>query len=151
MRRKDREQSREFALSVIDSCEFASLACLNADGTPYCVPLSIAREGDALYFHCAAEGQKLDNIGKNPQVCISFVSESTPNEQTYSVKYASAIVTGSAHVITDDAQRRDALRLICARFAPSNPGPVEAYIDKYFARTCVVRVDIESITGKSNT
>ena len=50
MRRKDREMPREFGLSVLDRCEYATLALIDPDGFPYCVPITIVREGDALYF-----------------------------------------------------------------------------------------------------
>ncbi len=104
MRRKDREQPREFALSVIDQSDYAVLAAVGENGAPYCVPLTLAREGDSLYFHCAPAGQKLDVLRANPKVCVSFVCEAVTNELTYSVKYASAIATGSAHIIEDEGR-----------------------------------------------
>ena len=45
MRRKDRQRSEEFAWAVTDRCGWAVLSCVQPDGTPYRVPLSIAREG----------------------------------------------------------------------------------------------------------
>ena len=39
MRRKDREMDRDFALQVLDKCEYAVLATVNPDGTPYCLSL----------------------------------------------------------------------------------------------------------------
>lgn len=151
MRRKDREQPREFALSVIDQSDYAVLAAVDEAGAPYCVPLTLAREGDALYFHCALEGLKLDILRVNPKVCVSFVCEAVTNEQTYSVKYASAIATGTAHIIEDEAEKLHALRLLCARHAPSNPDEVQTHIDKNFHRTAIVRIDMESLTAKANT
>lgn len=151
MRRKDREQSREFGLSVIDQSDYAVLAAVNEAGAPYCVPLTLAREGDALYFHCAPDGLKLDILRVNPRVCVTFVCEAVTNEQTYSVKYASAIATGTAHIIEDKDEKLFALRLLCARHAPSNPDGVQAHIDKYFHRTAVVRIDMEGLTAKTNT
>ena len=60
MRRKDREQSREFALDIADNCDYAVMSVVDPEGKPYCVPLSIVREGEKLYFHCALEGFKTD-------------------------------------------------------------------------------------------
>ena len=57
VRRKDREQDENFALMVADKCEYAIMSLVLEDGSPYCIPLSIARDGDFIYFHCAYEGQ----------------------------------------------------------------------------------------------
>ena len=51
MRRRDHEMSREFAEKILDECEWAVIAMLNAEGNPHCIPITIAREGDAIYFH----------------------------------------------------------------------------------------------------
>ena len=59
MRRKDREMSKAFALSVADRCEYAVLSMTDMQHNPYCVPISIVRAGDVIYFHCAAKGEKL--------------------------------------------------------------------------------------------
>ena len=53
MRRKDREMDREFALAVTDKCEYATLAMAAKDGEPYGVPVTSARDGEKIYFHCA--------------------------------------------------------------------------------------------------
>ena len=66
MRRSDREKPEAFALGVVDESDYAVLSTVNDDGTPYCVPLTIVREEERIYFHCALEGQKLDNIRTRP-------------------------------------------------------------------------------------
>lgn len=151
MRRHDREQSREFAFDVVDTCNYAVLATTNEDGTPYCVPLTIVRDGEQLYFHCAKAGKKLDNIRARKDVCVTCVSRAETKQATYSVAYASATLTGKAEEVTDPAQRTEALRLLCRRHTPDFMAGVEDYIKKYFDRTSVVRIAIESITGKANT
>lgn len=50
MRRKDREMDREFGLKVIDKATYGVLAMVD-EGKPYCIPLSIVRDGNTLYFH----------------------------------------------------------------------------------------------------
>ena len=67
MRRKDRERDRAFAYDVIDRCEYGVAAMAGEGGAPYCVPLSLVRLGDTLYFHCALEGTKLDCLRRSPR------------------------------------------------------------------------------------
>lgn len=73
MRRKDRKKDADFALEVLRDCEYATLATVNEDGTPYCIPISPVLVDGCIYFHCALEGKKLDNINQNPNVCVSCV------------------------------------------------------------------------------
>ena len=66
MRRKDREMSREFALAVMDKCEWTVVSFVTPEGEPYAVPVSAVREGDTLSFHTAKEGRKIDCIAHSP-------------------------------------------------------------------------------------
>ena len=52
MRRKDRERDAGFAWEVFDRAPFAVL-CLRDGQGGYGVPVSPARMGEAVYFHCA--------------------------------------------------------------------------------------------------
>lgn len=151
MRRRDREQSREFALEVVDTCDYAVLATVNADGTPYCVPLTIVREGDVVYFHCALSGQKIENLTARPQVSMTCVSRAITKQQTYSVDYASAILTGVASLVTEQEEKAHALRLLCKRHTPEAMDGVEKHLAAAIGRTAIVRIEITSITGKANT
>lgn len=73
MRRSDREQGEEFALSLIDHCSHGVMSIHTSEAFPYCLPLSFVRNGNCLYFHCAkAGGRKLDLLHANPNVCIYF-------------------------------------------------------------------------------
>ena len=78
MRRSDREQSLEFSLALIDRCQHGTVAFATEDGTPYCIPLSLVRVGDKLYFHCAKEGHKTDLLRHDSRVCITFVGADEP-------------------------------------------------------------------------
>ena len=151
MRRKDREQPREFALEVVDACPYAVLATVNVDGTPYCVPVTIVRDGENIYFHGALDGQKTDNMKVCPQVSLACVSRAITMQQTYSVDYASAIVTGVAGLVTEQEEKAHALRILCKRHTPDAMEGVEKYIASGIGHTAVVRIAITSITGKANT
>ena len=69
MRRKDRAVSREEALEALRQGEYGVLSTIGPDGELYGVPLSYALLDEAVYFHCAREGRKLDNLA-----CGDFVN-----------------------------------------------------------------------------
>ena len=96
MRRLDREQDRQFALSLIDRCTHGVMALSTGEDTPYCLPLSFVRVGDDLYFHCAAQGRKLELLRRCSSVCVTFVGDDRPHFQPpamYSTYFQSAVVT----------------------------------------------------------
>ena len=150
MRRSDRERPESFALQILQACEYATLATVNPDGTPYCVPLSLVLDGRVLYFHCAPKGQKLSNIRSGGQVCVSAVGRTKLAPEEYTTRYESAVVTGRATEVTDDTEKTHALRLICEKYAPNHMADFDVAIARSLSATTVIRVDIEAATGKEN-
>jgi nitroimidazol reductase NimA-like FMN-containing flavoprotein (pyridoxamine 5'-phosphate oxidase superfamily) len=149
MRRKDREIPREEALEVLDTAHYGVLATVDSDGEPYCVPLSMVREGDRLYFHGAHEGHKVDNLKARPKVCVSFTDPRLEfPEDDFTVVFKSATIFGTAEEVKDDEEKLRSLRLLCERFTPKNMHTFEEYTAKLFAMTAVWKIHIDSITGK---
>lgn len=148
MRRKDREMPREFALAVIDKCMYATLSTAGADGMPYGIPVSPAREGDAVYFHCAAEGMKTDNMRANPNVCLSCVGDVHVPDGHFTTEYESAVCFGTVGEVTDPAEKIHALRLICLRYTPGNMAAFDSEVARSLSRTAVWKLTIRSLTGK---
>ena len=150
MRRKDRERDSAFALEVLRDCEYATLATINADGSPYCIPISPVLVDSAMYFHCATEGLKLDNINRNNTISMSCVRSAKTISEKYTVEYESAVVTGRCIILTDEDEKIMALRKLSEKYAISHMNLFDSEMEKYFHRTCVCRIDIEQITGKAN-
>ncbi|MDR2210491.1 MAG: pyridoxamine 5'-phosphate oxidase family protein [Spirochaetaceae bacterium] len=148
MRRKDRELSQDDALAVLDRAPYGVLSTLDKNGGPYCIPLSLVREGQWLYFHCARTGHKIDNLRTLGQVCAAFVGRTEFPEDDFTVHYESAVVFGRAEEITGDEEKIHCLRLICERFTPKNMAAFDAEIAKMLKATGVWKIRIESITGK---
>jgi nitroimidazol reductase NimA-like FMN-containing flavoprotein (pyridoxamine 5'-phosphate oxidase superfamily) len=151
MRRKDREMPRDFAEQVIDKCGYGILATVNPDGTPYCTALSFVRDGEWLYFHCAVQGQKTDNLKHQNRVCISFVGDTRIPEGKFTIEYESAVIFGTAEEVLIEEEKIRALRLICERYAPDNMAAFDGEIARALGFTGVWKVHIDSITGKRNT
>jgi nitroimidazol reductase NimA-like FMN-containing flavoprotein (pyridoxamine 5'-phosphate oxidase superfamily) len=152
MRRKDREMDRAFAEKVIDKAAFATLATAGDDGTPfgapYAVTLSMAREGEWLYFHCATEGRKIDNLRKNPKVCVTFVGDIGVPPGKFTINYESAVVFGVAEEVADSEEKIHGLRLICERYTPDNMADFDRAAAHSLAVTGIWKVRIDGISGK---
>jgi hypothetical protein len=123
---------------------------LVCEGAPYVVPLCFGYDGAAVYLHMAAEGRKLDCLRANPRVCLEW---DLPGEITiapaacgWGMAYESVIAYGAAEELADEAAKRHGLALIMAQYA--GEGRAWAFPPEQLARTVVVRVRIEAVTGK---
>ena len=150
MRRTDRERDAAFALEVLRDCEYATFATVNPDGTPYCIPVSPVVIDNSIYFHCATEGQKLDNIKKNSSVCLSGVHYTNLLPEKFTTEYESAVVFGKCEIVLDETEKIEALRAIGEKYAKSNMDYFDAQIAKYLNVTNICKIIIEKITSKAN-
>ena len=130
MRKASREMDAAFALEVLDKAPYVTISFTRPNGTPYGVPLSLARTDDkTFYFHCALEGDKLD--------CI------------VTLQYKSAMAVGKAEMVKDRDEKIEALRAICERFLPNHMDAFDDAIARSLERTVVVKIILtEPPTGK---
>jgi len=149
MRRKDRERDRNFALKVIDRCDYGVVAFQGEE--PYCLPLSLVRVGEELYFHCAMEGKKLDRLRRDARVCVTFVGANQAAKDEFTTYYQCAIVLGTASEVTQDEEKISALRALCQRMTPENIEHFEADVARSLHRTGVWKIHINQITGKEKS
>lgn len=154
MRKAERRKDPEWALKVFDKAPFVTLSMVRPDGTPYGVPLNIVRKDDVtFYFHCAAEGEKIDCLKHNPVVSLSAVSRCTPayeqEKNNFTEYYNSAIAIGKAEIVADKEEKTEALRLLCLRFLPKYIKHFEEASARSLHHTAVVRITLtEEPAGK---
>lgn len=155
MRKASRRKDPEWALEVFDRAPYITLSLTRPEGTPYGVPLSMARRDDrTFYFHCAPEGEKLDCLRINPIVALSAVSRCSPRyeeeKNNFTEYYRSAMAVGRAEIVEDAAEKIQALRLICERFLPAYMARFDEAVARSLARTAIVRITLtEPPVGKS--
>lgn len=155
MRKANRQKDAEWALDVFDRAPYVTVSMTRPDGTPYGVPLSVVRKDDSVfYFHCAGEGEKLDCVRVNPLVSLSAVSKCAPryeeDKNNFTEYYHSAVAIGRAEIVYDDAEKIEALRLLCIRFLPKYMDHFDEAIARSLGRTTVVRITLtEPPVGKS--
>lgn len=149
MRRNDRERDSAFAIEVLRDCDYATLATVNPDGTPYCIPISSVLKGEAIYFHCALEGKKLDNIMQNNNVCVCCVRHTKLIPEKFTTEFESAVAVGRCVMVQDDEEKIMALRLVCEKYAASNLDEFDNAIRRSLSKTGIGKIEIISITGKA--
>jgi nitroimidazol reductase NimA-like FMN-containing flavoprotein (pyridoxamine 5'-phosphate oxidase superfamily) len=87
------------------------LGC-SANGRTYIVPISYAYDGNHLYFHAAREGDKIQIMRENPEVC--FQTDTMENMASWK----SVICRGTFEELTEEAERTEALKVLLARELP---------------------------------
>ena len=146
MRRSDRAATAEKSWEILENAEFMTLSMMGAEGVPYGVTLSFARVENALYFHCANEGYKLDSLRKNPAVCVNAVRQQRTKAEEFTVAFESAVAFGTACEVTEQSEKEQGLLAICKKYAPEHPGAA-AYIAQY-PQVSVWRIDVTDLSGK---
>jgi len=148
MRRKEQEITDRAAIESIIAKSMVCRLALSEDDRPYIVPLCFGYEDNALYFHTAREGKKIDILKKNNRVCFQvdcdheLVTDDTACK--WSMKYRSVVGFGKAFLIDDPEAKRKALDSIMQHYGGRASGYSAAAMDK----TLIIKVEIESMTGK---
>ena len=146
--RQDREIDRDEAIRLLAECEHGILATVDSDGQPYAVPLSYVFDDQCIYFHCATDGHKLDNIRANPAVSFCVVGKTKTLPGEFATEYESAVAFGTASEIEDE-EKRAALVKLLEKYSPDFIASGQKYITGKIDKTRVVRIAVERISGKA--
>ncbi|MCF8061562.1 MAG: pyridoxamine 5'-phosphate oxidase family protein [Deltaproteobacteria bacterium] len=144
---------------ILESTNIGRLATIGEDGYPYITPVNFVFHQGCVYFHCALEGEKLDNIRRIPRVCFEVdvplayldigFDPSRPACHLHQF-YHCVIIRGTASLVRDVALKVDALNALIGKHEPGKPfAPVTEETPQ--ARACeVVEVRPETTTAKSD-
>ena len=167
MQYADREISVEDALEVLDEGEFITVATVDDDGMPYCVPLSYvvergwgsvegAGEGEEpvcrIYIHTTKnDGHKMVDWRRDARVWGSVACEVEPcyEETFFTTRFASAMVAGRIRHVESSLAVRKMLVTLCMKYMPSEKHEIGGAIEREFDITDVWCIDVERITGKA--
>ena len=149
MRRSQREITNRTEIdAIIRHSQVCRLGLTDGD-EPYVVPLSFGYDGEALYFHCAREGRKLNILRRNNRVCFEFdiVEGIIKNTQAcgWGVRYRSVIGVGTAQLIEAPEDKLRSLDFIMRQYSED---ATFTFPDDAVSRTTIIKVIIESVSGK---
>ena len=150
MNRKDREiKSFKEIEEILNKANVLRIA-LCEDNIPYIVPLNFGYKDKCIYLHCANKGKKIDILNKNNNVAfeVDIDTELVSSEIACdcSMKYKSVIGFGKAYFISYSKEKKQALNVIMSHYLNGSFEYSPGEIDK----TCIIRVEIESMTGKKS-
>jgi nitroimidazol reductase NimA-like FMN-containing flavoprotein (pyridoxamine 5'-phosphate oxidase superfamily) len=145
MRRKDKLMTNLDTLALLSRGQEGVLGTIGDNGYPYTVIVNYVYYQGKLYFHCAKEGYKLDNIKKNPKVSFSVYDNVEVIGKELNTKYQSLVLFGKANVI--DTTEEILMELI-KKYSDLPDEIAKKMIAREINITTVVEIKIEHITGK---
>ncbi len=154
MRRKDREVTDPTEIrAILERADVCHLA-MSDNNVPYLVTMNFGLRKDTklvLYFHSAPEGKKIDILRAHNAVCFEadidheLLLSQTDTSCGCSMRYRSVVGTGRVSFDTERTEKGEALEAIMNHYAPESP---HSFAEEMVGRTTILRLDVETITGK---
>lgn len=148
MRRHGQQLTGEACAQVLSRGSAGVLAVSGANGYPYAVPLSYVYHNNAIFFHGAASGHKLDAIRQNGKASFCAIDRDEVIPEKLTTAYRSVIAFGTAHILEDEAEIRAGAQMLGQKYSPGMDELINQEIETYMRHMTVVRLDIEHMTGK---
>ncbi len=148
MRRGKQQLSFDECVEMLKRGSSGVLAVMGDDGYPYAVPLSYVYHDNALFFHGATSGHKLDAIRQNEKFSFCVIDQDKVIPEKLTSAYRSVIVFGKAHILENETEIRAAAQMLGQKYSPGMNELINKEIEAYMRHMAVVRLDIEHITGK---
>ena len=148
LRRKDRAISEEETIALLNKTEYGVLSTISEHGKPYGVPLNFCVIDHCVYFHCALEGQKIDNIKHNNAVSFCAVGNTEILPDKFGTKYESVIVSGEVEEVFD-MNKQAALEGLLRKYSSEFIDEGTNYIAALQEKTRVFKISINTLTGKA--
>ena len=160
MRRKQCEITNpEKIQEILTRCTVGRLATTGRDGYPYITPVNYVYHNDSVYFHCAHQGEKIDNIIEDNRVCFEVdipltyldlaFDPTRPPCQVHQF-YHCVIIRGRAFIVEDPVEKVTALNALMASHERQPNFSAITNDTPAVALCTVVEVRIDTISCKSD-
>ena len=136
---------------ILDTAKVLRLG-ISVDNTPYIIPLNYGytlEEGRlTLYMHSAVNGDKLELLRKNPNVCFELDCDLIPFEGKvacqYGLSYAAISGRGRAVLVEDMEEKMAAMSILMK----TQTGRDFTFNERLVSIVAVIRVDVTEYAAK---
>ena len=136
---------------ILDSAKVLRLG-IAVDNEPYIIPLNYGytlENGELkLYLHSAVQGNKLDLLRKNPNVCFELDCDLIPFEGRvacqYGLSYSAVSGRGRAVLIEDVEEKMEGMSILMK----TQTGRDFEFNERLVSIVAVIRVDVTEYTVK---
>jgi nitroimidazol reductase NimA-like FMN-containing flavoprotein (pyridoxamine 5'-phosphate oxidase superfamily) len=143
-------EERHLIEDIIAKNTICYVGMIDKEGLPYVIPMNFGYQDDIIYLHSAQEGSSIEALNINPNVCITFCTESTLTYQnkevacSYRMKGASVICRGKVVFEENFQEKVKALDVIMKHYSSRS----FTYSDPAVNNVRIWKVEIDSISTK---
>ena len=148
MSRQDREITREEAIGILEKGEYGVLSMCTPENEGYGIPLNYILYNNELYFHCATAGFKVETLRNNNKVSFCVVGKTKVLPNDFGTLYESVIVAGTTSEV-QGAEKTEVLKQFMVKYYGECTREGIEYIDKLHDKVIVIKMVMESVTGKT--
>lgn len=145
---------RETVYSILDSA-FVCHVGFSVDGQPYVIPTNFGRSNDTLYLHGSAASRMLRTLSEGVPVCVTVTHVDglvlARSAFHHSVNYRSAVILGTARLVTDPAEKMEALRMFTEHVLKGRWDEVRWPNEQEIKATTVLALELEEVSAKTRT
>jgi nitroimidazol reductase NimA-like FMN-containing flavoprotein (pyridoxamine 5'-phosphate oxidase superfamily) len=122
------------------------------DGQPYVIPTAYGRSGDLLYIHGSAASRMLRSLSQGVAVCVTVTLVDgfvlARSAFRHSMNYRSVVVLGTARLVTDPGEKREALRCFTNHIVPDRWEEVRQPNETEMRSTSVLALPLDEASAK---
>lgn len=146
MRRFKQQLSAGEVERILQTGKYCVMAVSGDDDYPYAVPVNYVYDGTSIYIHSAVQGHKIDALKRNPKCSLCIVDKDDVIPEEFTSYFRSVIAFGTVHFVESTDEKIAALRLLGDKYSPGIDPDAEIY--RFIKTVSIVRIDMDSITGK---
>jgi nitroimidazol reductase NimA-like FMN-containing flavoprotein (pyridoxamine 5'-phosphate oxidase superfamily) len=141
---------REALDAVLDAGLICHLSVV-VNGAPLVLPTGYGRDGNTLYLHGSSGARSLRTATEH-EICVAVTHLDgivyARSVFHHSVNYRSAIIHGSAQIVTDENDKLEGLRVLTDHLAPGSWSHTRPPTRKELAQTTVLTLDLTEASVK---
>jgi uncharacterized protein len=145
---------RETVFAILDA-GFVCHAGFAVDGQPYVIPTNYGRSGDTLYLHGSAASRMLRTLSEGVPVSVTVTHVDglvlARSAFHHSVNYRSVVILGTARLVTEPAEKMEALRVFTEHVMKGRWDDVRQPTEQELKATTVLALPLEEVSAKVRT
>jgi hypothetical protein len=145
---------RDTVYKILDS----GIVChvgFNVEGQPYVIPTNYGRAADILYIHGSAASRMLRTLSEGIPMCVTVTHLDglvlARSAFHHSVNYRSVVVLGTAKLVEDPAEKREALRIFTEQVMKGRWDDVRQPTEQELKGTTVLSIALDEVSAKIRT
>src|SRR5580704_5969363 len=144
----------ETVFQILDA-GFVCHAGFSVDGQPYVIPTNYGRSDKTLYLHGSAASRMLRTLSEGVPVCVTVTHVDglvlARSAFHHSVNYRSVVILGTARLITNPAEKMEALRIFTDHVMKGRWDDVRQPTEQELRATTVLALPLEEVSAKVRT